>query len=526
VKPTPTSFSQLLNVLTEERQPSAEALSFYREGRLSRRESYGSIVARARSVRSVLVNGYGLRVGDRLAILSPNADYLVPILLGALSAGIVIVPLNPSGSAEDWHYILQHSGASMLLATSSLQNNIEGAGFWHGITANFESLENAPASPPFVHHASPDLPAVILYTSGTTGFPKGVVLTQSALLQNAAWMVSRLALEHPVHLVALPLCHAHALGVGCLSTFIAGGRMVLMETFNPFAWPQLIAEEGVTFSSVVPHMLPALRRIGVRAERLPSLRGLLVSSAPLAPGDARTFEEDTGIPLFQGWGQSEFTNFATCMPTSLDTRERQQLLWQGQHSSVGTPLPGVEVRVVAPDGMPLGEGLEGELWLRGGTRMLAYHQSDAETARALEGDWLKTGDLGYFSTNAQGQQFFISGRIKEIIIRGADKLSPTALERKLAARIEELEPGSYAIVGYPDSNHGEEVGLVVHGEESVRLRELLHRASAWLALPERPKRIVFVPNPLPRTHTGKLRRQSLRTLFIDAPLDNSATRAH
>src|SRR6185436_8442767 len=241
----------------------------------------------------------------------------------------------------------------------------------------------------------------------------------------------------------------------------------------------------------------------VDAAKVPTLKALLVSSAPLDTSLARTFEERTGIPLVQGWGLSEYTNFACCLSPALPAAERRELLFGGELTSVGSPLEQTEVTV-----------LEGELCVRGPSRMLGYFKDEAATRATVDGDgWLHTGDEGEVREVAGRRSYFITGRKKEIIIRGGEKISPLAVERKLLAAVPELL-GQLVVVGFAHQAQGEEVGAYVEAEaldEKVRLG--LMAALDALPLDLRPKVVLHGAAPIPRTHTGKIQRRKLQPLF-------------
>jgi long-chain acyl-CoA synthetase len=358
-------------------------------------------------------------------------------------------------------------------------------------------------------------PAVILYTSGTTGYPKGVVLSQAALLRNGQLMAQRVGLAATIQLAVLPLYHAHALGFGLISALCTGGTLVFTDGLDVLQWARLVAAERIEVASVVPHMLPMLRQAGLRAERVPTLRRLLVSSAPLSLEVARAFEDTTGVSLLQGWGLSEVTNFATCLPGDLPEDERRALLFgglAGPWTCAGAPLAGVTVEVRGADGARLGEADEGELWIRSPCRMVGYHGDPAATAELCRDEWLGSGDLGFWIARGDRQYFFITGRQKELIVRGADKYAPLAIERKLLAHAAAAR-GRLAVLGMKHRLYGEEVAAYLHVDPDSDLVPALRDAIAMLPLAERPKVLVCGDAPIPQTHTGKVQRRRLVELF-------------
>jgi long-chain acyl-CoA synthetase len=328
-----------------------------------------------------------------------------------------------------------------------------------------------------------------------------------------------------VQLAVLPLYHAHALGFGLMSALTTGGHLVFVEKFDPFTWSDVIRAESVTLTSVVPTLLAPLLQVGLKREKVPGLRAILVSSAPLTTTLAREFEAKAGVPLIQGWGLSEYTNFACCLSPALPEDERRQRLYGGELTGIGSPLAGTEVKVVGPGGETLPAEARGELCIRGHSTMRAYFRDEVATKAVLDSDgWLRTGDEGFFRLYGTDPVFFITGRIKETIIRDGDKFSPLAIERRLLTDVPELE-GRLVALGFPHEAHGEEVGAYLEVEALPDdLRERLTRAVNGMPLDQRPKVILFGAAPIPRTHTGKIQRRKLHPLFAGYAQSRGALR--
>jgi len=425
------------------------------------------------------------------------------------------VPLNPGSAPEDWAYILVHSGARGVCATRELAEKVpqvDGVTFTLHVEDAFtlEAGGVAPAPPADLGERM----AVVLYTSGTTGNPKGVALRQRNCLANGWSMARNFGLDGSTQLAVLPLYHAHAFGFGLMTALSTGGHLVFTERLEPFTWAHVVRAENVTVSSVVPTLLPMLLAAGITREKVPTLRHLMVSSAPLPVDVARDFEARTGVPLIQGWGLSEYTNFACCVSPAVSPEEHAQLMFGWELPSIGPALPGTEVRVVDGSAAILGEGERGELVIRGPSTMLGYYQDPDNTARTLDADgWLHSGDEGYFRLHAGQPVFFVAGRIKEIIIRDAEKYSPLRLERHLVERVPELS-GKLVVLGFPHPEHGEEVGAYVELDlldDAVRARLLA--AIEAMPQPERPKVVLFGDAAIQRTHTGKIQRRKMQAWF-------------
>jgi long-chain acyl-CoA synthetase len=511
--PAATDVRNLLERL--ERDPSRRALTFYRGKTAGDRLSYGELVARVQSLASGIHAQLGVRSGDRVAVLAPNRPEIPVLVLALMRLGAVVVPLNPTSAPEDWTYILRHSRAKGLFATGDLAARVP-----DGARPAFVTLvEDAPsiamdAAPPPPPSDLAEQPAVVLYTSGTTGNPKGVTLRQRNLLSNAWSMANNFGLDGTTQLAVLPLYHAHAFGFGLMSALSTGGHLVFTERLEPFTWAEVIRAESVSVTSVVPTLLPMLLAAGVTQDKVPTLRHILVSSAPLPVDLARSFESRTRVPLVQGWGLSEYTNFACCVSPRASAEEHERLLFGFEVPSIGPALEGTEVRVVDASGAPVAEGDKGELVVRGHSTMIGYLDDPTSTSTAIDGaGWLHTGDEGFFRTDEGRPIFFVTGRIKEIIIRDAEKYSPLRLERRIVEAVPELS-GRIVVLGFPHQEHGEEVGAYVETDQlDDALRSALVAALATMPAPERPKVVLYGAAPIPRTHTGKVQRRKLQPLF-------------
>jgi acyl-CoA synthetase (AMP-forming)/AMP-acid ligase II len=497
---------------------SLPALTFYQGRTLRGRLTYGELALAVSTLSGYLENVVKLRPGDRVLVLSPNGLEVPVLLLALWRVGTVVVPLNPNTGAEDWHFIAEHSGARGLFASKDFVGRFASPKNPLDFILSFEDFSKFSAEPVVSSKTASSSLAIVLYTSGTTGNPKGVGLSQSNLLSNGLTMARNFDFDRTTQFAVLPLYHAHALGFGLMSALSTRGHLVFTDKLDPFAWAEVIEKESVSYTSVVPQLLPLLMAARVRQKKVPSLKAILVSSAPLSGQIAQEFETKTEISLIQGWGLSEYTNFACCIPLTLSREDRRSLLFHAEGTSVGSPLPGTEVKVIALGENAgfenLGEGQRGELCVRGPSLMLGYYK-DPETTRSsmITDGWLRTGDEGFYR-QFQGQSvFFIAGRIKEIIIRGGDKHSPLAIEKKIFEKMPDLQ-GKLVVLGFAHELYGEEIGAYLEADElSESMRSELTQTLDAIALDSRPKVLLFSAAPIPRTHTGKIQRRKLQHLF-------------
>jgi len=495
------------------------ALTFYRGKSIDGRLSYAELSARVAALAGALQTGSGVQAGDRVAILSPNRLEIPVLVLALMRLGAIVVPLNPASSAEDWAYVLRHSGARGLCATAELSARVSPDSrpeFMLKVEELF-SIASPDRTGSRAAAAAEDLServAVVLYTSGTTGNPKGVALRQRSLIANAWNMATNFRLDATPQLAVLPLYHAHAFGFGLMSALTTGGHLVFTARLEPFTWATVVQAESIAVSSVVPSLLPMLLAAGVTREKVPSLRHLMVSSAPLPIDVARDFEARTRIPLIQGWGLSEYTNFACCVSPEATPEAHARLMLSWEVPSIGPALEGTEVRVDTHGAGPAAEGERGELLVRGHSTMAGYFQDPENTARAIDAEgWLRTGDEGFFRLDGGRPVYFVTGRLKEIIIRDAEKYSPLRLERTLVEALPELS-GLLVVLGFPHKEHGEEVGAYVQIDAlDEPLRARIAAAVQSLPVAERPKVVLHGAEPIPRTHTRKIQRRKMQPWF-------------
>jgi long-chain acyl-CoA synthetase len=361
-------------------------------------------------------------------------------------------------------------------------------------------LNDGPASPPLP--IDPDCPAVLCYTSGTSGQAKGVQLSHRNILANARQVLDRTGLRSEDRLlVIMPIFHANGLCNQVVVPFLAGASIVLRQRFvlEEF-WPA-VAQFRPTYFTAVPTILSRLLEGPVpppQAQRS-SLRFVRTGAAPLSIEVQQRFEERFGLPVIVSYGLTEATCTVTMNPPTLKDRRL---------GSVGMALEGVNVLVLGPDGTEQPVGTVGEIVTQGPSVMLGYLGLPKETAEAIPDGWLRTGDLGYLDKDGY---LFLSDRKKDLIIRGGENISPREVEEALYAHATVAEA---AVLGLPDPAYGEQVVAFVVLREQLQspadvVEELLAHCRVRLARFKVPAHIEVL-HDLPKNAVGKIAKRELR----------------
>jgi long-chain acyl-CoA synthetase len=445
----------------------------------------------------------GVTPGDRVAVLLPNCPEVLQAYAAIWKAGAVVVPILFLLAAEEVRLVLAHSGARWLITAPELADRAEG---WSGTrllvggeapgAPALEALVAAePDTFPTVPRAPDDL-AVVLYTAGTTGRPKGVALSHRNLLANARSVAALYELDRERWALAtLPLSHSYGLGLMNASA-ILGTRAVLLRWFTPEAVLAAIERYRVQQMSGVPTMFVALLHFPDAARYDTSSMRLWGSgAAPLPLEIVEPFEKQFGGRLLEGYGLTEAAPVVSAHRFSGERRL----------GSVGQPVPGVEVRIVDDDDRPLPPDEVGEVCVRGENVMLGYYRMPEETARVLRGGWLHTGDLGRLDPDGY---LYIVERKKDLIIRGGFNIYPREVEEVLYAHPAVAEA---AVVGRPDPRMGEQVTAFVVLRPGVEIsgEALIGFCQQRLARFKCPTEVRFVA-ALPKSPVGKVLRKALR----------------
>jgi len=493
----------------------------YRDGAERSVTSYADFASRVAARAQTLWDVCGIRRGDRVATLFRNHLEVPVTTLAAWVLGATVVPINLGEDDERVGFVLRNSEARAALL---LPEVAERAAALHEAAPGIETWlevppkDEAPIPPEALERfPAPEAEdeALIVYTSGTTGAPKGVLLTQQNLLVDADALLRWNRFDDEARLMCvLPTHHVNGLVVTLLTPLLAGGRAVLCRRFRSEWFWRTIAEEGVHVVSVVPTLLAFLLEdpSGPADLDVSQLRHLVCGAGPLTVELATRFEERFGLRILHGYGLSETTCYSCMLPRELDDAEHAG--WMRDHGfpSIGVPLPPNEMAIHDAEGQELAEGERGEIVVRGVNVMKGYHGRPDANAETFAHGWFRSGDEGFLRRDAAGRPFFfITGRQKELIIRGGVNLSPLEIDEVLN-RIPGVARG--LAVGFENRWYGEEVGAYVVCEAGAALDAdtVLHACRERLPFAKAPKVVVF-GEEIPVTSTGKFQRGKLRPLF-------------
>ncbi len=473
--------------------------------------TYGELRRQVAELRGGLTR-LGVQPGDRVALALPNNWFFVTSYLAALGVGAVVVPLNPTSPTAEMQAELAAVRPTVLIAGAAAANGVTGLvrdalGITHYFAPEGSGLDDAVpfeslfgGEPVPIVDRTPDDLAVLIFTAGTGGSPKAAMLTHSNLLSNIEQAQSQTGheiLASDVALGVLPMFHIFGLNVVLGIALHAGASVVLVERFDPVSAVDTIRDRGVTVIAGAPTMYSSMMALPrATASDLATVRFALTGAAPLPPEVATGFADHFNVPLRNGYGLTEASPVVTASVLEGDPRPY----------SIGTVLPGVEVRLVDEEGEDALEGDAGEIWVRGPNVFAGYWENDDATAAAkTEDGWLRTGDVAV--TDDDGYLYLID-RAKDLIIVSGFNVYPAEVEEAIAAH-----PGvaEVAVVGVEHPHSGETVKAFVVAEPGVHVEEdqLIEFVGKRLARYKCPTKITFLEE-LPHGLGGKLLRRALR----------------
>lgn len=490
-------------VSTAARLPEQPALIFD-EHRLSYRQL---------DQASAAVAGYlrvrGVEPGDRIALMLPNVPAFAVIYYAALRAGAVVVPMNPLFKTREIEYYLRDSGASMLFAMPAITAEAAAAADAVGVPfvpidgadtiALGPILQSAGAAPStdVVDRADDDT-AVILYTSGTTGSPKGAALTHVNLNSNQQVTCETLVRlsEDDVVMGCLPLFHVFGMTAALNTSVASGATLTLIPRFDPAKALEVIERDKVTVFEGVPTMYSALLAAAAHAPSadLSTLRLCVSGGASLPVEVLRKFEERFSAMILEGYGLSETSPVASFNHPDAERKP----------GSIGTAIKGVEMAVFDENDTEVPQGEIGEIVIRGDNIMRGYWNKPDDTAAAIRDGWFHSGDL---ARRDEDGYFYIVDRKKDMILRGGLNVYPREVEEVL---YEHPAVAEAAVVGVPHETLGEEVAAFVVLAEgaSAEPEELSVWVKDRLAAYKYPRQVTVIP-ALPKTATGKILKREL-----------------
>jgi acyl-CoA synthetase (AMP-forming)/AMP-acid ligase II len=467
--------------------------------------TYAQLERAASAFARTLLAG-GAAPGDRLVLANANTPEFFIALFGAARAGLVAVPLDAGLATPELENVLGHARPHAVVVDARCAAVFEALGAPLLTVESDAGPTDLPARFDGTGGADGDRgPGLLLYTSGTTGAPRGAVHSHAAILRKVEDIRAWFGLgEADRELCMLPTHFGHGLVCSCLTTLHFGGTLVLCRPFDAALLPRVFAladDHDVTTFSTVPTIIRLLlRNQAIRPPARGRLRFVTCASAPLHVDEVHAFEDRFGVPLLNCYGLTEAGTWSAMSPID-PQRDRR---------SVGTAV-GCRIRAVAVDGdrrTPLPAGQIGELELSGPSVMLGYDRAPEATARVLQGGWLATGDLGWVDDR---DRIFLAGRSKDLIIRAGANIYPPEIEGVLLRHPDVAE--AY-VVGLDHAILGEQVAACVvrrHGA-SVSDADLLRHCRAELSPYKCPETIRFVA-AVPRTSRGKVTRAAVRALF-------------
>lgn len=495
---------------------------------------FGTVV---QLVAAFLHDQVGLGRGDRLATILFNHDATVVLYFAAWILGVTILPINVEESTDKKRYILEHSEASVVCCWHSLLKEVkdlqhELPALRHVIALNNDGIVEGPkhrakveivASVSSLSTASymPSLDdeALIVYTSGTTGTPKGVVLTVENLLLDADAITDWHQFGAGDRLMCvLPIHHVNGTVVTLITPFYCKGSIVLSRKFKSATFWRRLHEERVTCVSVVPTLLEFLldANEGVTAYELDHFDGFICGAGPLLKDTAIRFEDRFGFPIRHGYGLSETTCYSCFLPNDLSRDEHRHWITDYEFPSIGVPMRHNEMAILDGDGHQLPEMTRGEICIRGGTVCAGYFKRDDANEAAFQWGWFRSGDEGFYVRDKLGRPFFfISGRLKELIIRGGVNIAPLEIDEVLRSH----PLVRFALtVPFEHRYYGEEIAAYVVPRDGVSPpteAELLAHCRQRLPFSKCPK-VIFFGQEVPCTSTGKPKRLELKISLASA----------
>lgn len=451
--------------------------------------------------------------GDRIAIVGRNSEEQVELMFAIARAGQVVLPINWRLSPREIAYILAHSGAARVFADREFADAVESAREGRDISVlflddggpdGFAAWRDRQSEAAVLCPATAGDVVLQMYTSGTTGLPKGVLLTNANVMDSIA-IFSRPPMDlDAADVIYAPAPMFHITGIGpVLRMAQSGARLVVSGTFHPDDAVRTMAREGVSYTTLAPAMIHAcLVSPAFEGADLSRLRLIAYGGSPISEAVLNDARERIGCAFAQCYGLTESTGPITVLTPEDHAPDRDLLL------SCGRAAGNIEIRVVGPDGTERAPGETGEILVRGGVVMAGYARNAEATEQTVREGWLYTGDAGYL--DAEGY-LFIRDRVKDMIVSGGENIYPVEVENALQAH---PHVADVAVIGVPHPHWGESVlaMIVPHAGESADPLAILDFCRERIAGYKCPKEIQFT-DAIPRNAAGKILRREIRKPF-------------
>lgn len=527
-----SNFTEWLDELTKKRA-SQTALIFINADLTRTEITYRELNQRVNRIANFLCMKLGVRQGIRVATMTDNQPDTLMTYLAVLKVGAVLCPINFNEDNTKINALLQNAGVKVVIVQDEFTSRIleitksipgfkpedSVIGLKHivkvgkikdegTILFNESVVTSSPLFSP-KEMTSLDDDAVIIYTAGVTGLPKGVVLSQYNLLVNADNLVRWHNLDETVRtLCVLPMYPVNEFVTSFLAPFYAAGTTVMLEKFDPSKFWQIVAEEKITLVNLTPTLLQQLAE--AKGNKLPknsTLKYLICGEGFLNPDLVKEFDQTYGVRIIQGYGLSETSGYATSVPTNLNSKEYQLWMQESQPPTIGQPFYNVEIGILDNKGAEVPAEQTGEIVLRGHSIMKGYYKRPEANSDAFKYGWFHTRDKGFYKVDQKGRKFFfISGRLKDIINRAGMKISPSEID-KILLEIPGVKWG--LTVSFPNKWTGEEIGAYIVPEqaEAVTENDVIDYCQEKLTFFKRPKVVVWGKEVLGETPRHLLRQQ-------------------
>lgn len=461
-----------------------------------------------------------LRPGDRVAVLLPNCPEYFEIYFGCARAGVIAVPLNYRLTARELAQILGHADPSLLIVGAeyldqareldallpNLRRWVLGDADLHGATGYEAMLARAGSNPVRVAKKDTDTCA-IFYTSGTTGLPKGAMVSHLNLEMNGYnQMVADASRRDDINLVSTPIYHVGAVFVA-VTYMMLGCTQVVVPRFDPGLWLRTLAASRATVALLIPTMINSvLHHADCDATDLSALRLIFYGGGPMPPAVLERAMARLHCAFTQGYGLTE-TLEATFLTADDHVPDGTPLQQKRLHSA-GREAVGAEVRIVDADGTELGVNEVGEILVRSRSVIAGYWKMPEESLRSIRDGWFCTGDLGYLD---EDRYLFLVDRKKDMVVSGGVNIYTREIEAVLYQHPAVLEA---AIIGMPDEEWGEAVTAVIARKPGMQVtaQEIVEHCRAGLASYKKPRHVYFLPD-LPKNPSGKILKRELRVML-------------